>query len=182
MENAFAWLNKIFEYLGQFVPRPYLIISTHRAVRYRRGKAPVLVNPGLRWYFPLTTMVKVINVMLRADEFRPHAYTTRDGKSVVLAYTMVYWVEDPVLADSSCDDYLQTIGELGEAVLSPVVASRTFQELLDELAKDRNHEGLNATFTSEAQQVISEFGVTVKYCRVHTFSMVRVLKLFQDAH
>ena len=180
MGGAFEWLNKIFEYLWIFVPRPYLIISTHRAVRYRRGRKPVLVMPGVRWYWPLTTMVKVINITLRAEEFKSRVYTTKDAKSVALAYTMVYRVSNPVKADSSCDNYEQTIGELGESVLLPIVASNTLQELLDELAKDLEECGLNATFTATARKMARRFGVRVMYCRVHTFASTRVFKLLQE--
>lgn len=180
MEGAFAWLDRLFSYLGQFVPRPYLVSWTHRGVRYRRGGKPVLVEPGFRWYWPLTTSVTTINITLAADEFQAHVYTTKDGKPVVLAFTMVYWVHDPVLAHSTCDDYRQTIGELGESVLSPIVASQTFQQLLDGLALDKDRKGLNALFTKAARIMVRQFGIKVKYCRVHTFAGSRVLKLFQE--
>jgi regulator of protease activity HflC (stomatin/prohibitin superfamily) len=182
MEHAFQFLDKLFEYVWQFVPRPYLVIWTHRAVRFRRGKEAVLIGPGVRWYWPLTTFVRVINVTLEADEFKPHVYTTKDAKSVSVAYTMVYWVHDPVRAATSSDNYEQTIAELGESVLSPIVATKTFQELLEMLGKDAHHHGLNALFTKKARVMCKQFGVRVKYCRVHTFSIARVIKLFQEEH
>lgn len=80
MESAFAWLNKLFDYLWQFVPRLYLVIWTCRSVKYRRGKMPFLEKPGVHWYWPVTTMVKIINIMVRAQEFLPTAYTTRDSR------------------------------------------------------------------------------------------------------
>lgn len=180
MGGAFEWLNRIFEYLWAFVPRPYLVVSTHRAVRYRRGRKPVLVMPGLRWYWPLTTLVKVINITLRAQEFRSHVYTTKDGKSIAVAYTMVYLVSNPVKADSSCDNYEQTLGEIGESILSPVIASSTLQELLDQLADDTEECGFNATVTTVARKMAKRFGVRVTYCRVHTFAATRVIKLLQE--
>ncbi|OGN05929.1 MAG: hypothetical protein A2746_02415 [Candidatus Yanofskybacteria bacterium RIFCSPHIGHO2_01_FULL_44_22] len=180
MDGAFEWLNKIFQYFWQFVPRPYLITWVNRGVRYRRGKPPILVKPGVRWYWPLTTEVKVINVTLQAQEFHATVYTTRDGKSFSLGYTLVFTVSDPVIADSSTDNYVQTIGELAESILSPIVASHTFLELLEMIAKSPRRGSLDAILSRKTRTAMKTYGINVTYCRVNTFSVTCVLDLHQD--
>lgn len=179
MNGALEWLNKIFEYLGHFIPRLYLVTWVNRGVRYRRNKPPVLVQPGVRWYWPLTTEVKIINITLQAQEFNPTVYTTRDGKSFSLGFTLMFNVNDPVMADSSTDNYAQTIGELAESILSPVVASHTFSELLEMIAKSPRQGSLDAILSRKSRILMKKFGVNVSYCRVNTFSPTHVLDLHQ---
>lgn len=180
MENAFEWLNKIFQYIWQFVPKPYLVIWTQRGVRYRRGNKPVLVKPGFRWYWPLTTQVRIHDVVLQAEEFHPTVYTTRDGKAFAIGYSMVFTLEDPVLADSATDNFLQTIGELAESVLSPIVASHTFAEILSMISKSPKRGSLDAMLSRKARKMCLPFGVRVSYCRCHTFAPTRVFTLQQN--
>jgi regulator of protease activity HflC (stomatin/prohibitin superfamily) len=176
MSSFFPWLDKIFEYIWQFVPKPYLVIWTHRAVRYRRGGKPVLVMPGVRWYWPLTTLVKVINITWRAEEFKSKSIMTKDGITVACGYTMVYRVKNPVRADSSVDDYQQTIGEIGEAYLRPIIGGHTFDELKEMNSRTSDELGsLDLALMRNLPKDVRKYGIQVSYCRVHTIARARNL-------
>ena len=49
MEAVFGWLGQLISYLSSWIPRPFLVNVTQRAVRFRRGNEPALLEPGLHW-------------------------------------------------------------------------------------------------------------------------------------
>lgn len=181
MENAFAWLNAIFSYFGQFVPQFFLVKWTERGVRYCRGKFPTEVLPGLHARWPVTTQVEVTEIVWRWDEFNATTLTTLDGKSLSIGYTMSWRITDIVKAHTETDAILQTIGEMAELPLAHIVHAKTYAQLRAMLAiplGKRN--SLDGLLTRRVRHEVKRFGVEVGYCRVGFDSPTRVIKLLQE--
>jgi len=182
MENAFAWLNAIFQYLGRFIPQFFLVKWTDRGVRYRRGKFPVEVAPGLRWYWPLTTHVEMAEVVWSVQEFTPTVLTTKDGKSISIGYSMLYRIVDVVKTHTSTDNFMESLGELAELPLADIVHSHTAEELrsMMELKPGARQSKLNRMLTKRARREVGWLGIEIKYCRIHLDAQTRVIKLLQE--
>ena len=182
MENAFAWLNAIFQYFGKFVPQPFIVKWTERGVRYRRGQFPKEVKPGFHWYWPLTSHVEKAEVVWSPQEFKPTTLTTRDGKSLSVGYTMMYKITDIVATHTSTDNFLDSLGELAELPLADIVHSHTHEELREMmvLKPGQRRSKLNRELTTRARREVAWLGIYIKYCRVHFDAPTRVIKLLQE--
>lgn len=179
-------LDAIFQVLGELVrlllswlPRPYLVNVTERAVLFRRGRPPILKGPGFRWHTPLFSTYEVYSVLKDAAEFDPVVLPTRDGKPVAIGFVIVWHIEpgDVVTAATTTDDLEAIIGELGESLLPPLVLGFGYDELLERVRGARGMTTINASLTVESQELLSEYGVTVDSARVNFLASVRVFKL-----
>lgn len=182
MENAFAWLNAIFQYFGQFIPQFFLVNWTERGVRYRRGKFPTEIKPGLHWYWPLTTHVEKTEVVWSLQEFNPTTLTTKDGYSLSIGYTMMYRIVDVVTTHTSTDNFIDSLAELAELPLADIVHAHTKDQLRELAARKRGAQRseLDRALTLRARRECAFLGVEIKYCRIHFDAMTRVLKLLQE--
>jgi regulator of protease activity HflC (stomatin/prohibitin superfamily) len=182
VESAFAWLNAIFNYFGQFVPKFYHVKWTERAVRYRRGNFPTEVGPGVRWYFPLTSHVEKAEVVWSVQEFKPTTLTTRDNHTMSVGYTMMYRVTDIVTTHTSTDNFLNSLGELAELPLADIWHSHQRDELREmaALKPGARRSELDRMLTRRARALCSFLGVRIKYCRVNFDANARVIKLLQE--
>ena len=85
METAFAWLGEIMNWFGKWFPRLLIVRSTHAGVRFRHGKKPEALMPGLRVYWPLVTEVDIIPTARQTHNLPTQALMTSDGKKVVVS-------------------------------------------------------------------------------------------------
>jgi regulator of protease activity HflC (stomatin/prohibitin superfamily) len=181
MENAFAWLNAIFQYFGQFVPQFFLVKWTERGVRYRRGNFPKEILPGLHWFWPLTTHVEKAEIVWRWDEFNATTLTTLDGKPLSIGYTMSWRIADIVKAHTETDANFQTLGEMAELPLAQIVHTKTYDQLRAMLSLPLGkRNSLDGLLTRRVRREVKRFGVEVGYCRVGFDSPTRVIKLLQE--
>lgn len=181
MENAFAWLNSIFQYFGQFVPKFFLVKWTEKAVKFVRGKPPKVVDPGLHVYWSLTTNVEKTEIVWRWDEFNATTLTTLDGHPFSIGYTMCWRIVDIIKAYTECDNIFDTIGEQAELPLAQIVHAHTRQQIREMMAIPLGKRGsLDGQLTRKVRREVKRFGVEVDYCRVHFDAPSRVFKLLQE--
>lgn len=181
MENAFTWLNRIFDYLGQFVPKFLLVKCTQRAVKFVRGKPPKLIMPGLHIYWPLTTNVEKDEIVWRWDEFNPTTLTTLDRQPLSIGYTMCWRIVDMIRAYTECDILFDSLGEQAELPLAQIIHAKKYEEVRDMMAIPLGKRGsLDGLLTRKVRREVKRFGVEVDYCRVHFDAPSRVFKLLQE--
>lgn len=181
MESALGWLGAIFEYIGAFVPRPFIVTTVEGGVRWRWGKKVVELKPGFHAYWPLVTRIKVIPVVRQGMIFAPAALITADGKMVSVGVTVVYEIADVVKALTTTDDINGTVMEVGQTAIPPVILGRTLEELMNltQCSADEESE-LNQELTEYTKRVLEDFGVKVIYCRVGEFSRTITVRLLKD--
>ena len=182
MESAFAWLDRILTFVGRFIPQPYIIKVTERTVLFRFGKRIILKGPGLHWHWPITSPIETMEVVEQAREFNPAVLTTKDCRTVAVGFTLLYEIEDLIVALTKTDSVLQTVGELGEAAIASVIASHTFDELLAEIGnQDKLHRGaFNKKLTRSVRRLVRKYGIKVKSCRIGNFAECYVVRLIQS--
>ncbi len=167
--------------LTSWFPRPYLVNVTERAVLFRRGKPPVLKDPGFHWYTPLFSDYETYSLLKDPCTFDPAVLPTKEGRPVSIGFVIVWHIEpeDIIRAATSTNDTEEMIGEIGESLLPPLVLQHTFDELLERVRGSRGMKTVNATLTEEAQDLLAEYGVTIDYARVNFLAPTRVLRLLQ---
>ena len=112
METAFAWLGEIMNWVGKWFPRLVIVRSTHAGVRFRHGKKPEALLPGLRVFWPLVTEVDVIPTARQTHNLPTQALTTSDGKKVVVSGVVVYRIKDIVATMARNWDVSDTLNDI----------------------------------------------------------------------
>lgn len=171
MEAALGWIGAIFEWFGQFFPRWDLVRANEQAVKYLPGGRTKVLDPGIYWYWPVTTEVVVHPVCRQVLDSQPQTLMTKDNKPVYVAGIVIYKITDLHTylvenydAEANLDDILQT------AVRKAVVA-RDFDKIQEGRADMDN------VLTREAQKALADFGVEVEAARLTDFSLARVANI-----
>lgn len=86
MTSAFGWLSDLIRTVAKIIPRLVLVRATYSAAVYRRDGTIVVRDPGLFWYWPVTTDIRRV----------PRTLRTHHGGRVVLDYETVTPWEVPV--------------------------------------------------------------------------------------
>lgn len=183
-------LDAIFQVLGELVrlllswlPRPYLVNVTERAVLFRRGRPPILKGPGFRWHTPLFSTYERYSLLRDPVKFAPAILPTRDGKPVAIGFVIVWHIEpkDVVTAATTTSDLEEMIGEVSESLLPPLVLQHSFDELLGRVRGGRNLKTVNESLTEESQALLEPYGVTVDSARINFLAPSRVFRLLMGA-
>jgi len=177
MEGAFAWLSQLIETFYKFVPHILIVRATHGGVKWVRGKNIKPLDPGLHFYWPLTTEVEVIVTARQTLAIPDQVLTTKDGRKVVVKTLVVYKIRDVVHAIGKLNwDVDVTINDMTQAAVAHVVATHTHDEVMQGIAD----ETLTTTLTRAVRKELRQFGVHVTRCKLVDFAESRVLKLMMN--
>ena len=177
MEAAFAWLGQIFDSILLLVPRIVIVRATHSGVKWRYGKNVISLGPGLHFFWPLVSEVMLTVVARQTNTPPKQILTTKDGKKVTVGIIVVYRIRNIEQAIGRINwDVDATVNDIAQAAVVSVIASRTYQEILDLIAVD----GLNEFLREAAREDLHQFGVSVSQCKLIDFSNCEVLKLVFD--
>ena len=87
MQSAFQWVNSIIQTIGLAIPRLVLIRETYRGVLFRRNGKSTLLEPGLTWYWPVTSELRKLAITSRWWETGP--VTVPNGNRDVFGFPVV---------------------------------------------------------------------------------------------
>lgn len=174
--NAFSWIGDLLEWIVDWIPRVEICRATHRGVKFVCGKHVKEINPGLYVYWPQTTECVVIPVVRQSVNLPPQTLTTKDGFSVLVSPVLIYEIDDirKALADSY--DVDDTITEIGGLAVVDAVASRTFEEIRENLTTK-----VKKDITDKSRLLLAPFGVKVKVGLLSDFAKCRVIRIAGDA-
>src|SRR5216684_1090213 len=94
MESALAWIGKLAEWIGAFVPRWIILDTTYGGVKYVGGKRPVALGPGIHWYWPARTTTDLYPTARQTDDLRSQTVVTADDRAIVVGAQITYEVSD----------------------------------------------------------------------------------------
>ncbi len=169
METALGWLGDVFRFLLSLVPRLLIVRSTHRAVKFARGKNPYVLRPGLHFYWPLVTEVEVVPVTWQTVDLVPQYLTTADGFSVAVSGIVVYEVDDVLKLLTECFDYDAMIRSYSLAAIKRVIAVNTFAFLQAGGAET------DRLLTGELRRLLRRYGVRTIRVTLSDFTRCFVL-------
>jgi len=102
MTAAFGWLNDLVQTVAKLIPRLKLVRATYSAAVYRRDGSIVVREPGLFWFWPVTTDVRMVPRTIRSHyeggvPLCRSVATVWDVPVIVYSGAVVQWrVEDVV--------------------------------------------------------------------------------------
>ena len=177
MESAFAWLSQLVETFYKFVPHILIVRATHHGVKWVRGKHIKPLNPGLHFWWPLTTEVEVIVTARQTLAIPDQVLATKDGKKVVVKTLVVYKIRDIVHAIGKVNwDVDTTINDLTQSAVVRVVATHTYDEIMKGIADD----SMTTTLTHAVRKELRQFGVYVVRSKLVDFAECKVFKLLTN--
>lgn len=188
MISGFEWLNKIFDYLWQFVPQPVIVDTRLRALKWTTVRLRDLVKmrwdpsaklrvlePGFHVYWPLFSVVETLSVKRQTAPLPIQVVTTTDGKKIAAGGVLTYDLEDAGLAVGETHDTDDTIRDVGATCLHDALADRSSVEILS--VKRRV---LNTVLKNAAKDELKIYGARVIQFRLTTLAETRVYRLMQS--
>lgn len=171
MEAAFAWVGYVVDWIGAWIPRMKIVRSTHAGVRFKRGRDPSLIEPGLCWYWPMTTEVEIIPVARQTHNLPTQSLTTKDGKKVIVGGVVVYAVKDVVAAIANNWDVSATINDITMCAITHVITKQNYAAILENLT-----DKVQSDLTKETRKKLAAYGIRVYRTSVTDFSTAVVIR------
>ena len=174
MESAFSWLSQLIETFYRFIPHIIIIRATHAGVKWVRGSKIKAMQPGLHFYWPLTTEVEVLVTARQTLAIPDQVLTTKDGREGPVKTLVVYKIRDIIQAIGKANwDVDSTVNDLTQSAVVRVVATHTFDEILQGIA----NEAIVQTMTKEVRKELRQYGVHIVRCKLVDFAETKVFKL-----
>lgn len=175
MEGALAWIGQVAEWIGQFIPRVRVVRSTHKAVKFKRGHTVVVVDAGVRSYWPLVTDFLEYPVVRQAVELRAQTLVTVDDRSIVVGGMLVFEVSDLGRLASTTFDPDGTIKDISLTAVHDVCCRMDWTTLKNEQRRGT----LDTKLKNAAQDLLRDYGVRVLKLMLTDLSPTRVFRLVQ---
>jgi regulator of protease activity HflC (stomatin/prohibitin superfamily) len=129
MDNAFAWLRDIAEWLGRFVPRWEVCDTRNRWIKWVRGSRISTGGPGIVVWWPVTTICELHAVARQSRPLPSQVVTTADGVAVAAGGLLIYRIDDIEKAVADGYDPDDTISEIAASALHDTLQSMTWEEI-----------------------------------------------------
>jgi regulator of protease activity HflC (stomatin/prohibitin superfamily) len=177
VDAALGWLGTVFESLLTLFPRLVIVRSTHQGIKWRGGKKPVRLAPGVHAYWPLVSEVELRVVARQTVNLVTQVLMTKDKQSAVVGGFVVYSIDDIVRAMGEKNwDVDDTLTNIAMAAIVEVVTSHTLDELLSGISEGRNST-VHRKLTLTCRKQLKQFGVAIQRAGITDFSQTRVYRL-----
>lgn len=177
MESLLGLLGEVVDAIFSVIPRRIIIRATHQGVKWRYGKIPIAVGPGIEWYWPLVTEMDLMVVARQTLNLPTQVLMTRDKKQVVVGAFIVYKISDIVQAIGERNwDVESTVADITQAAIVEEIMSRDLDDLLAGISEGKNSE-LNKALTANCKTELRQFGVHVGRAGLTDFATCRVHKV-----
>lgn len=173
MDSALAWVGQLIDWVGKLIPRWIILNTTEGAVKFVRGTDPVLLGPGIHWWWPAVTEMKPWVVARQSVNLAAQTITTKDGKVIAVGGLLIFRIQDALTLMTDTWDPDQTIRDLAAGALHEACSQATWEEL--QTAK--NSGLLNKQLRAAMRRRLKPFGVKVLQATLTDFAPARVLKL-----
>lgn len=135
-------LGKLVEWFVNFLPRPYIVRSTHGAVLYVRGKAKALQPGSFAIYWPFWTETERYPVTIQTARIESQSLLTDEGKPFAMKAVVRYSISDHLTALTTLQNIDEFIADKSLGVFKQLAYGRkesyliTSAEHIDDCAED----------------------------------------------
>lgn len=188
MGEAFAWLNRFFEWLTQFVPTWRIVDTREGALKWQtvrlrdlaRGRwepsaKVVTLGPGFHVYWPLFSTFEAYPVKRQSVPLASQTITTTDEVSAVVSGMMVFDIMDLQKIYAETVDPDDTIKDIAASELHDICCHKSWEEL-------RKGQGrtLDTALRNAAKKELEDYGVRVIKFTLTTCARTRVYRVVQS--
>ena len=124
--DAFSWLGDLMRLIGSLFPRWLHVDQSEIAASWTRGREPVVLSPGLVWYWPFWTRV----VIASSQEHSITASAIVGGAKVVCVVVYSLFDSDQGVRNAlvKVEDVHAMIPQVVRAVLADYAAVHTMDD------------------------------------------------------
>lgn len=176
MESALAWIGKIAEWVGAFIPRWIILDVTMGGCKYVGGKKLVPLGPGVHFYWPARTTIDTYPIARQTDDLRSQTLVTTDDRTIVVGGMITYKVNDIAKLLGSSFHAPTSIKIVALAAIHNVCCRMSWAEL--KLEQQRGT--LDTKLKNTARRELEDYGVTVIDVQLTDLAPTRVYKLMQS--
>lgn len=176
MDNALAWVGKIADWVGQWIPRWLILDPTIGGVKYVRGRPKYMAPGHVHWYWPAMTTIDTYPVARQADDLRTQTIVTTDDKIIVVGGMIVYEVVDVMKLLPTTYRPAQAVKDLALTCIHSICCDMSWADLKREQRKGT----LDTKLRNEARRALEEYGVKVLKVQLTDLAPARVLKIMQS--
>jgi len=170
--TAVTWIGELARYLGSWLPRPLIVVATHMAVKFVRGKHARVLQPGWHWYVPAMTEIVTRPVKQQTIALPGQPAITADGKDVAIGGIVTIEIRGPeefYKAIVDCWEIDDVIRDLGVAVLNEFVSEKELAEICS------SRRSVNTELTRRVRSALNAYGVYVIRAQLAPFGRARTL-------
>lgn len=176
MESAFAWLGKLAEWLGQWIPRWSILDTTEGAIKYVGGKRVKVCGPGIHFWWPARTTFIPFPTARQTDRLESQTMETTDGKTFLVGAMITYSVPDLAALVTTTHSPTRAVTDMAMAAVHDILCDLSWEELQAAQRKGT----LKTQLKNEAQNQLKDYGVKVIKLQLNTLARCRVLKVSQS--
>lgn len=192
MTGAFEFLNKIFEFLWQFMPKPTIVDPQKQAVRTRTVRfrdlarlrwdpsaKPVAVLPGFYVFWPIVTSwieypVKEQTLPVVSVQFETAEVNGEPSKTVSASAILKYRVLDLVQLICENDDADDGISDMAQTAMLEVMVPMPYSEIRSGI---RGRRTLDTKLRNAAKEEIEkQYGVQVTKFSLSSLTPTKVMR------
>jgi len=170
MSIGLDWINDVAEWFGSLIPEWDLLQSNEAGVKFLPGGKVKVIEPGIYWFWPVTTNIETIDTKRQTLTFGQRL-TTKDGVTVQCNTVIVFTINDVRKALVDTYDFEDTIGEAAQKLTVKPIMSRTFEQICADMADSND---MRNEVTRAARTLLSDYGVEVLDGYVCDFTETRV--------
>lgn len=171
IDSALGWIGQLAEFLGAWFPRLLVVQSSHRAVKYKNGHTPVLLEPGRHVYWPIMSPIESCAVVPQVDDMPTQLLETSDAVAVAVGAVAEFEVTDPVAFLAKTQNGFAVVRMMVAACVRDVVIATAYDDVTADAA------ALNRRLTREARRALRPYGVLIRRVRLTDYAKVRPIHL-----
>lgn len=151
-----SWLGDSLKTVGDLIPRHILIEPTDVGVKFQDMKKIVLLPYGRHWYIPYFSIIRIVPAVKQTLYLGNQMVTTNDGKAVKIESSILFEVEDFVIATTKFNCYITQIDDDIKNIICKYFSKLSFtNEVVGKVTE------INDILTEMSKDKLKEYGILV---------------------
>lgn len=172
IDQALGWVGDVARALREWLlPSMSVVLCSQAGVRYRKGKEPTLLKPGVYWYWSPLTDIEVCDVVQQPLTTEEQHLVTLDGKTVSAGVACTYRITNPLLWDRQFTDPEETLGDASQAAVRRLVVHSRLENMIALGSQ------LDKALLGQVKRETQGMGVEIIHARFTSLAPSRVLSL-----
>lgn len=152
------------------IPRPLIIRSTHKAIKFVGGKRIVALNPGFYFYWPFVTEIELCPVVRQTAKLPTQCFQDKDGNPVVVRPILVYEIVDIVKAITTVYEIDEAVEDISLATIKSFIMGKSIKGLSDQYVQ------IDRELTLSCRKKLTAFGINIKNVFLSDCTPAKVIK------
>lgn len=174
MESALGWIGDLVAWIVSWLPALEVVPKTHAGVKFVRGWKTVVLEPGMHWYWPITSDIITAPVVRQSLQLKDQTLTCADNQCLYISVVLVYKIHDIHEALVETWDFDETIEDIAQKCTASRVAEYDRDYLLD------NRDAFLADLKGWIEDRLTAYGVTLLGVGIVDLAPTRVYRVVTD--